>query len=305
MSTSTQSRVRTLSLFGFSLLLSGIVSTAPLSASAQECSHCEAWYQSSWMWWWGSNYWQISTFWLTQNNGQVTGSVVHGEPSCYYNEWPVAGSFDSEDGDLTLTASNPAWGQELDFCAESMTFVGHVDRGGCDEADGTWQRGLVAGYFEWLKVNCTLPTGESTTQNGAGTLWPQRTVTRFVGEPTGGEGPDHTGRWVSEWAYAPVVDECDIEGDEIGPQSNIPDGTGEFVGVAGTGRYDDLVGWLETGVEYYRNAGRAPCSAILQQQMRIQCAYGHPAYTVHELNLRIFPDQVQNTRDGVTVAIHR
>lgn len=144
--------------------------------------------------------------------------------------------------------------------------------------------------------NHGLPTGETTTSNGWGTgnlatihRWRQQllpTTTNFrncqVREADPGGG----------------TDTCHFPGSAFAPFTAITGGTWAVNNTNHWG--DDFVGWFSTAVTYYRNQGRAPCTASYPQSMRVVRPSGDVEYVRNQLTMTIGTTTVSSTRAGQT-----
>lgn len=144
--------------------------------------------------------------------------------------------------------------------------------------------------------NHGLPIGEITNPNGWGTgnsatlhRWQQLlnpATTSFrrcqVAEADPGGG----------------TDTCHFPGSVYAPFNAITGGTWR---VNARNRWgDDWVGWFTHAVTYYRNQGRAPCSASFPQSMRVVRPDGNVEYARHQLVATIGTTTVSSTRAGQT-----
>jgi hypothetical protein len=65
--------------------------------------------------------------------------------------------------------------------------------------------------------------------------------------------------------------------------------------------YYDAVGWTPNAVEYYRDEGRAPCYAIIYQNMTIDCVEGNSVYAFNPLKITITETHVGSRRNNTEV----
>jgi len=160
----------------------------------------------------------------------------------------------------------------------------------------------IIGPNTWPALHATapgnhgLPIGEITNSNGWGTgaratnhRWQQLlnpTTTSFrrcqVTEADPGGG----------------TDTCHFPGSIYAPFNAVTGGTWR---VNARNRWgDDWVGWFTQAVTYYRNQGRAPCTASFPQSMRVVRPDGNVEYVRHQLEATIGTTTVSSTRASQT-----
>lgn len=259
---------------------------------AQSCSHANGppWYDN------GGEYWYLEQ----SASGVITGVVNPNQEECAA-AWPVSGTF-TGNGDFVVTAINPLF----DWCAQSVQASGHVLVVSCDEASVTLTNNYGAQFYrswgKWVEVPST-EVSQASGDWGAWYIPYSDTAHWFNGTlfPGPGQGPNYGGRFVTEWNYAPASDQCDIPGDSFDPIIGLPDGTGYVLD--DTNVYTDLVGWASNYVTYYRAQGRAPCSAFVYQEMRIDCSFfGDCAFKQNVLMHYIGTTQVSAGRDNAVAS---
>ena len=107
---------------------------------------------------------------------------------------------------------------------------------------------------------------------------------------------DFNGRSVTEQDAGGGSDSCHFVGSAFAPFDAITGGTWP-VGASNAWGADN-VGWFVPAVTYYRTQGRAPCGAVLPQNMVIDCPSGAPFYTFNNLTADIGVTTVSSSRDG-------
>ena len=115
---------------------------------------------------------------------------------------------------------------------------------------------------------------------------------------------DFSGITVVEIQVGPSADGCWFPG-STSDQAALSGGTwqidsnNEYKGISKDHADADSVGWKPDAVTYYRNAGRAPCEAVIRQAMEVVPPSGpNVRYTTQELRFGINPIDVYSERDG-------
>lgn len=154
-------------------------------------------------------------------------------------------------------------------------YVGDVEVGGCNVGNGTWSNPFTNDSFWWEKA-CAIPSGEATHATDDG--WANSSFNldssgeyfRFRADvATSFANPTNSGRVIRETDFAAAVDACWWSG------SSIPKWTGVVsagsITLTSSNQVHDVLGWGSTAINFYRSAGRAPCSTVVNQQMQIEC----------------------------------
>lgn len=138
-------------------------------------------------------------------------------------------------------------------------------------------------------VQCLLPTGETSNSGGWDSSMP--TIHRWNQTLTG--SGNFVGRDIAESEGTGGSDNCDWPDSEI-PKAHL---TGLALTVTtGNNWGPDLVGYSPTAINYYRANGRAPCQAIVPQDMYISCPDMLHKYTSGNLVYGITATQISIKR---------
>lgn len=123
-----------------------------------------------------------------------------------------------------------------------------------------------------VEVQCQNPTGETTTSGGWDDADGLPTVHMWNVALTP-SSISFIGRGVIESSPGGGQDNCWFSGSANDPNTEV---TGTVWQVVAGNQFDipDSVGWLPGAVNYYRQQGRAPCTAHFQQVMSIDCPSG-------------------------------
>jgi len=162
---------------------------------------------------------------------------------------------------------------------EQFSFT--IEKPGCNSIRGSWSFPNYSGTIGWAGVKpCEIPSGESTAFNawwkahpfdmpGTDTIggWKQTLLPSSVN--FGGRTvQEQDGNTVSN----PGTDSCwRVQDRALGltPATQITGG--EWAIYEDNSWGDDLVGWVASAVNYYRQQGRVPCSSSVTQNMAISC----------------------------------
>jgi|GEM_PF-1666788 hypothetical protein len=289
-------------------------------ANATPCRHCSGR--------WSGNLgdtWNITTSML-DSSVAGSGSVpnpVSGCPAFTFQISSASSTFSPTGGTypfipgttyMTIHANPSPGGQSCGgYTAVSVTLTIQVRNDGCDIAAGSAQNDDGSFYYSYYSMAkpAELPTGESTTAVGWGSGTYQ-TVQQFRQILQGPWDHPFDGRQVTEVAGSDKSDSCFYDG-------AAQRGYKQF-GVTGgwwiVGRYatppsypysnywiDDYVGMLTDLVTFYRDNGKAPCSAYAEQLMRI-CTNGQGCsftqqYFRNYLTYSLDATNVTASRNGV------
>jgi hypothetical protein len=138
-------------------------------------------------------------------------------------------------------------------------------------------------------VQCLLPTGETSNSDG----WDSSTPTIHRWNQTLTGSGNFVGREIAENDGTGGSDNCDWPGSEI-PKAHLSGG-GWTVETGNTWK-PDLVGYTPDAINYYRANGRAPCQAIVPQDMYISCPDILHKYTSGNLVYGITATQISIKR---------
>jgi len=141
-----------------------------------------------------------------------------------------------------------------------------------------------------VEVQCQLPTGETSAAGswGTGSL-----ATALSWNQTLTGTGTFTGSTIAEDQAAGGSDTCDFQNSEIEKYKL----TGLDATVTSGNHWGpDVVGYLTPAVTYYRQHGRAPCSATVVQDMYISCTDMLHKYTSGNLTVGITSTQVSSKR---------
>jgi hypothetical protein len=228
----------------------------------------------------------IDGFAATSSNGQFV--------DCYLNTYPTNIWWSSlstwDPGVATfMEGTENLHGENMG----STTGVGSYDYIYYDN-DGMdcYQRNSSNTDYAGVDVQCQIPTGETSASDVWGTgdkatvhMWKQ-TLT----------GPgDFTGRTIAEQEGNPptISDTCYFQGSTVMPYKV----TGLDAPVTSGNHWSpDAVGFMTGAVTYYRNHGRAPCSATASQVMFISCPDILHQYATGNLVIGITSTQVSSKR---------
>jgi hypothetical protein len=155
-----------------------------------------------------------------------------------------------------------------------------------------------------LTVNCSYPTGETTTWSG----WDQNIFSLGKWEQVLSPAGPWSGRTVTESDAAPGTDNCYFTGSQYAPQTSVlTPGVGHswLVGTSNQWGYDEI-GWTPAAIIQYYQIQRPqrgltlPCEADLFQKLTITCPNG-PTQTYRgsvPLRAIISATGVSSGRDG-------
>ena len=230
----------------------------------------------------------IDGFAATNSSGEYS--------DCYWNTYPTSiwwSSLSTWDSSVATFASGTedlhGEGAGFTYGIGTYDYV-YYDNDGMD----CYQRNYTADSWANVDVECSVPTGETTGDNGWSNLDPtqytyEQTLTgsgNFVGrtvteQDPGGGGPDTCWFADSPWDKFDHVDGS------------------SWPVITGNKWHFDSVGYKPGVVSYYRNQGRAPCGTSFQQRMVISCPNGSPMqYKTNTLTASITSTQVTASRDG-------
>lgn len=287
-------------------------------ANATPCRHCTG----SWSGSVGDSYTISST--LSGNSISGTGTVPNGTPGCPPWQFQMSGSITPTGGSYPFVSGTTALsmrgtpvsgqGQCGGYAPQGFTITAQIRNNGCDIAAGTF-RNDDGGYnnpaYSMAKP-ADLPTGELTTGVGWGG-GSYATVQQFRQTLQGNSSRPFDGRQLKEVAGSNKNDQCwTVNGAGSRGYSQFAVTGGWWI----VGRYatppfyfysntwiDDYVGMTTDLVQYYRDSGRAPCSAWAQQQMRM-CTNGQACsmtqqYSDNFITYDVGAATVQAGRSGV------
>ncbi len=255
--------------------------------------------------------WTLDTDYSNLPNG-ITGKVASPPPSGCSGftvlNYTVKGSLAKTTGSggasgtttFTVNATNPDHTSSGSCQISTKTiYSGQIYNGaaGCNYGNGTWSNSFNQnGSFTWSK-NCQTPNGSPTETTYTHQWSPD--PTEYLWKMQIGATSDFGGRTVSEAQNGVGTDACWFSG-SIYPKYGLTGGNW-YVGYLGYNTYGyDQVGWSSTGVTYYRNANRVPCSATVSQNMLIQCTGPSQLYKSNTISAGMTATTVSSTRDGQT-----
>jgi hypothetical protein len=168
-------------------------------------------------------------------------------------------------------------------------------------ADISSANGTLSVYDIRVKADeCYVPNGETTSGVD---WWPEApTVHRFRQTLIPSEaGTIFDGRIVTErdpGTGVPSNDTCYFPDSFYDPAYSLEGGDSWIVN-SGNIWAHDYVGWLPQHVNYYRDAGRAPCQTSIPQRMVINCGTNEVAYVDNSLRMGFDQLTVWSERAGV------
>jgi hypothetical protein len=296
------------------LFVNAIAVASWAQTSPVPCANCNGAWTDNYQ-----NIWTLDTNWSISDSaitGRVAAIAPVGCTGFTVVNYSVSGSLTRTPGHtnpdgtttagqttFTIAATNPDR-QSQGSCKVSTNtqYTGNIWNGqaGCNYGNGTWSNSFGQnGAFSWTK-NCLMPNGNPTEvtfpfawddAEGKGTayLWKMQI----------GASSDFAGRNATEQQGGLSTDSCYFNGSQV-PMYGLTGG-GWYVGYLGYNLYGyDLVGWLPNAVTYYRNAGKAPCSATVSQEMYLFC-YGSPyiqRYKINNVFVGIDKTSVSSGRDA-------
>ena len=281
-------------------------------ANATPCRHCTG----SWSGKYGETF-SITTDLVTNSvSGTDSVPMPGGCPTVVYqisgSITPTGGSYPFTPGTtaMNLHATNPnPSGPCNGSIPVTATISAQIRNDGCDIAFGSFQNddgSFSDSAYSMAKIP-DLPTGESTEGVGWNSTWP--TVQQFRQTLQGDSQRPFDGRQVTELAGGDQSDGCYYRG--AADNGYAPFGvTGGWwiVGRYATPPYyfltnewvDDYVGMTPDLFTFYRDNGRAPCSAYAQQLMNM-CTNGQGC----SMTQQYFSTYITYSLDATTVTAGR
>jgi len=200
---------------------------------------------------------------------------------------------------LTVTAFSPGFTW---LNASWTEYFGHPEPVGPDLSECVFEEG-TAECSGNMDVQCTVPTGETTSTSG----WHTEllNITKFKWSATLTPfSTNFTGRTVTESTTLPPsgIDNCWFPGSEKDPFNSV---TGSSWTVGSSNLYGpDSIGYSVAQVDYYMAQRRVPCGTRFTQEMSINCPDGSNFYRSNEVGADILtsttPGKVtlKSWRDG-------
>jgi hypothetical protein len=149
-----------------------------------------------------------------------------------------------------------------------------------------------------IASGCHIPAGETTLPIGWNSVHPTAHDWRQTLIPP--SGVNFGGRTVTEEdPGGGGPDTCHFGGSSVPYQDSISGGA--WIVGADNGWGYDTVGWTASGVEYYRQQGRAPCQTSFPQRMVIACGGNKVPYITNLLVMGFDAVNVWSERAGVRV----
>jgi hypothetical protein len=223
----------------------------------------------------------INQFTTTQTEQNCYGTLL-GPYQGYANEW---NSFNPGVATIDFTGNSEAVG------------LGDTNIEGCVERTiwYNWGGGYCEPFTDLLcdeapvEVQCLLPTGETSNSGG----WDPNAPTIHIWNQTLTGSGNFVGRDIAENDGTGGSDNCHWPDSEI-PKAAL---TGLSATVTTGNKWGpDHVGYTPTSINYYRANGRAPCQAIVPQDMYISCPDMLHKYTSGNLVYGITATQISVKR---------
>lgn len=178
--------------------------------------------------------------------------------------------------DTTVATNDPGNGYETTLHGLSAGFTNLIGEFGQQYYDNDgmdcYYRYYDAHDYSPTVVQCQNPSGETTTSGGWADSDGLPTVHRWNVTLTP-SNISFVGRSVIEQSPGGGQDNCWFQGSQLDPNTSV---TGTIWPIVAGNQFEfpDSVGWLPDAVNYYRQQGRAPCTASFQQVMSIDCPAG-------------------------------
>jgi len=216
----------------------------------------------------------------------------------YFNDFTIWLHLLDPNGNEMSPTPNPQWTSTKPSLTTSNTWTRS------DPAEGAytckadlWVYGTYLGSPTNQKtISYPVPTGETTFGNAWSGI--SGFATAYKWRATVSNGPfSFTGRTTTEASGGNGNDTCWFSGSAIPPQTSV---TGGSWTVDGSNQYgDDIVGWSESAVSYYRSQSRAPCQTEFDQSMSINRPGNSDAqYKTNRLKFGFTATSVWSERDG-------